>query len=401
MTTVRDDPGVVARTPYRWLVLALSWAAFTMTSVDRSTWGPASLAVGNDLGVALTGLGVFATSYYIGYVVSNAGGGYLTDRLGARMVLSSTLFVSGGFMILFGETTSATFGIVFQACVGLFAGADYCAGVKLIADWFRPADRGVAMGIFMTATSLGTVIANAVVPTLVINSGWGISYHVFGAASMVIAVLCLLLLRTGPSEIAATIRLGELKPMLANRDLILLGLAGFGGLWGTYGFITWSNVLMTKGNGVAPVTAGIVVVVYAVVALVAKPLIGIASDLFGGRRKMLTIIVLACFVVTLALFGNAHSVTAFLWIAPFLGLSAYMYSPLMVALIPTLSGTRLAGSAAGATGALWQLGSTAVPVVVGAVFASTHSFLAAFLTLAAGPLAGALLMVPIREPEVV
>jgi MFS transporter, ACS family, glucarate transporter len=27
---------VVARRPYRWLVLALSWAAFTMTSVDRS-----------------------------------------------------------------------------------------------------------------------------------------------------------------------------------------------------------------------------------------------------------------------------------------------------------------------------------------------------------------------------
>jgi len=31
------------RTPttagYRWVVLAMCWAAFTMTSVDRSTWG--------------------------------------------------------------------------------------------------------------------------------------------------------------------------------------------------------------------------------------------------------------------------------------------------------------------------------------------------------------------------
>jgi nitrate/nitrite transporter NarK len=69
----------------------------------------------------------------------------------------------------------------------------------------------------------------------------------------------------------------------------------------------------------------------------------------------------------------------------------------MVALIPQLAGVRLAGTAAGVTNAFWQLGSTVVPVVLGVVFQSTHSFFAAFATLAAGPLLGMLLMIGMRE----
>jgi MFS transporter, ACS family, glucarate transporter len=96
---------------------------------------------------------------------------------------------------------------------------------------------------------------------------------------------------------------------------------------------------------------------------------------------------------------TARSLSAFLLAAPFLGIVAYVYSPLMVAMIPALSGEGLVGSAAGATNALWQLGSAIVPVVLGAVFAATHSFFAAFATLAAGPLIGALLMFAVSEPR--
>ncbi|WP_406314144.1 MFS transporter [Streptosporangium sp. NBC_01639] len=386
--------------PYRWVILLLCWASFTMTSVDRSTWGPASASIGEALGVSLAGLGVFATAYYIGYVVSNAGGGFLTDWLGARNILAGSLFVAGGFMVLFGSSPSAGVGIAFQALIGLFAGADYAAGVKLITVWFTSEGRGLAMGVFMTATSLGTVIANAVVPRLIQWQSWETSYHFFGAASMVLAVACLLLIRNGDAgaRSEAGPQKPDLRPLMGNRDLLLLGLAGFGGLWGTYGFITWSNTLMVKGNGIDPVTAGTVVVVFGIVAVVSKPLIGLVTDLIGKGRRIPTVVVLAFFVVTLLVFGSMTTATQFLIVAPFLGLGAYIYSPLMVAMIPDLSGQRLAGSAAGATNAVWQLGSVIVPVVIGAVFQTTGSFYAAFVTLAIGPLVGAILMFFVREP---
>jgi MFS transporter, ACS family, glucarate transporter len=154
---------------------------------------------------------------------------------------------------------------------------------------------------------------------------------------------------------------------------------------------------MVKAAHLSSVQAGFVVAVVGMSAVAAKPLVGVLTDRWGGRRKLPTILVLGAFVAALLLFGTARSLTAFVLAAPFLGIVAYVYSPLMVAMIPTLSGEGLVGSAAGATNALWQLGSAIVPIVLGAVFAATHSFFAAFATLAVGPLIGALLMLGVRE----
>lgn len=384
---------------YRWVILLLSWLAFTMTSVDRATWGPASLHVGESLGVAVAGLGVFATAYYIGYVVSNALGGLANDWFGPRWVLSATLFVAGALMIAFGESTSTGVGIALQAAIGLFAGADYSSGIKLIRRWFPTSGQATAIGVYMTATSLGTVVANAVVPTLIVEFSWRASYHVFGIASMVVAVACAVFVRGGPVGDERPDGLPDVRVLARNRDLVLVGIAGFGALWGTYGFITWSNALMIKGSGVDPVQAGFVVVVFGVAAIVSKPLIGLVSDLMGGRRKLLTLLVLAGFVVTLLAFGSASGPVAFFVIAPFLGVFAYVYSPLMIATVASLVDQRHVGSAAGASNAFWQLGSAVVPVAVGAVFQATGSFLAAFVSLAAGPLVAFLVMLAVRVPD--
>jgi sugar phosphate permease len=115
-------------------------------------------------------LGVFATSYCIGYVISNAFGGFSADRIGGRRILSISMLGADAFMLLFGATTSAALGITVQAIIGLFAGADYVAGIKLLASWFEPRELGMVMGVFTTATSLGTVIANAIVPSLIEKS---------------------------------------------------------------------------------------------------------------------------------------------------------------------------------------------------------------------------------------
>jgi MFS transporter, ACS family, glucarate transporter len=399
MSTTTTAATVRAGSPYRWVVLVMCWAAFTMTSVDRSTWGPASAAVSNSLGVPLAALGVFATGYYLGYLLSNAGGGFLVDRLGARWVLGFSGVGAGLFMMAFGSTSSIGTGLALQALVGLFAGVDFAAGLKVIATWFPVSELGLASGVFMTATSLGTVIANAVVPQLINAAGWGASYHVFGAVTVVIAALCVLFVRNGTAESTrGTRQRPELRQVLGNRDLLLLGLAGFGGLWGTYGFVTWSNTLMVKGVGIDPVQAGVVLVMFAAIAVVVKPAVGWATDRLGLGLRIPIVALLVYFAATLLVFGTLQSYAQFLWVAPLLGIGAYAYSPLTSALTPVLAGRASAGSAAGIVNAFWQLGSVIVPAVIGPVFVATGSFAAAFATLAAGPLFGAAVGWFIREP---
>lgn len=387
--------------PYRWVILLVSWAAFTMTSVDRSTWGPASASVGESLAVPLAALGIFATAYYIGYVLSNLGGGVLVDWLGGRLILGISGIGAGFFMLLFGSTTSFAVGLALQAAVGLLAGVDFAAGLKLISTWFPAEKRGFAAGVFMTATSLGTVIANAVVPRIIVSSGWGASYHFFGAVTMVIGIVCLLIVRNGDAAKGADQpkrELPDVRPLLRNRNLFLLGLAGFGGLWGTYGFVTWSNTLMVKGSGISPIDAGTVLVVFAAIAVFVKPAMGWICDKIGRGLRLPIVVILVFFSAMLVLFGSMNTYTGFLLVAPLLGIGAYAYAPLTAAMTPLLVGPRVAGSAAGAVNAFWQLGSVTVPLVIGIVYAATGSFLAAFAALAAGPLIGAVIAYFIREP---
>jgi nitrate/nitrite transporter NarK len=371
--------------------------------VDRSTWGPASASVGESLAVPLAALGTFATAYYIGYVLSNLGGGVLVDWLGGRLILGISGVGAGLCMFLFGSTTSFAMGLAVQAALGLMAGVDFAAGLKLISTWFPAEKRGFATGVFMTATSLGTVIANAVVPSIIINSGWSTSYHFFGSVTLTIGVICLLIVRNGTKVQGAerTVReLPDVRPLLHNRNLLLLGLAGFGGLWGTYGFVTWSNTLMVKGSGISPVDAGIVLVVFASIAVFVKPVMGWICDKIGRGLRLPIVVILVLFSATLILFGSMNTFVGFLLVAPLLGIGAYAYAPLTAAMTPLLVGLKIAGSAAGAVNAFWQLGSVTVPLVVGIVYSATGSFLAAFGTLAAGPLIGAVIAFFIHEPAI-
>lgn len=395
--------GEVKLSSYRWVVLMAAWLSFTLTSVDRSTWGPASIFVGESLGVPLASLGVFATAYYIGYVVSNAFSGFLSDAVGGRLVLTISLLGAGIGMFFFGSTESAVLGITIQAMVGFFAGADYSAGIRLITSWFRPKELGLAMGVFTTATSLGTAIANLVVPALIARSGWETSYHTFGAISVVVAVAVFFMVRPGPLLDSKALDKGSSKKpaigsLAKNRDFLLTCLAGLGAFWGLYGFVTWSNALMIRGHEIDPVIAGYVVAIFSLCAIISKPVIGWISDkFFGGGRKGPAMLLFGMFALTLILFGNLTTSTAFLIAAPLLGISAYGWSPLLVSLVPRLVDGSVTGGASGLANATWQLGSVFAPMAVGAIFAASGSFQAAFYTLAGGPLVAILVLMFVRE----
>jgi nitrate/nitrite transporter NarK len=66
-------------------------------------------------------------------------------------------------------------------------------------------------------------------------------------------------------------------------------------------------------------------------------------------------------------------------------------------MVAEIAGAKLVGSATGMTNAFWQLGNVIVPLVVGVVYQSTHSFGTAFVALAAGPLFATLVMFAVRE----
>jgi len=385
---------------YRWVVLAVVWAAFLLSYVDRVAWSSVAAPVGQSLGLSVSMLGAFVTAFYIGYVIANIIGGILTDVVGGRTMLTLALVPLGIFTFFFGNAHSLWTGIVIQFAMGLAAGADYSAGMKIIAAWFSK-DRGRAMGIYTTATSLAVVLTNATVPTISQWYGWQNAFRLLGVITFACAIVAWLILRDVPSGAPAQqrIRVADIVALLRSRNLVLLAIAGMGGLWATVGFGAWSNALMTRQYGISPVVAGSIAASFGVGAVIAKPVLGWLSDVQSNARKRISILCLSAFAVMLVIFGQCSTVTQFYLIAPVLGAVAFGYTPVLMAQVSDASGRNSAGAGAGLTNAIWQSGSAMSPLVVGYFYAQTHSFAVALLTLAAGPLVAvaALTMLPSRS----
>ncbi|GAB3626198.1 D-galactonate transporter [Pandoraea terrae] len=372
--------------PFRWVALFIVWAAFLLSYVDRVAWSTVAAPVGASLGIKVSLLGAFVTAFYAGYVIANIIGGMLTDYLGGRATMTLALLPLGVFTFGFGQTTSLTMGIVIQLAMGFAAGADYSAGMKVIPAWFTR-DRGRAMGIYTTATSLAVVLANAIVPSLSAKYGWSSAFHMLGAVTFAWGIVSLLFLKNRPGGERAPAKNSakEMLGLLRNRNLIFLSLAGCGGLWATVGFGAWGNALMTRQYGISPVVAGSIIASFGIGAVIAKPTLGWISDLPGMSRRLMSILCLLAFAVMLVIFGMCSTTTQFYIVAPVLGAFSYGYLPVLMAQISDASGKRLAGASAGWTNAIWQMGSAVSPLAVGNVYGGTHSVVLALLTLAVGP----------------
>ena len=150
-------------------VLFVVWSAFLLSFVDRLTWPPIIPLASRDLGISAAQAGGYMTAFYIGYVMTQLPGGYLTDRFGYRKVLLTSFLVMGTFTAAMGLVENYAAGFLLRILAGMGSGAVFSAGVRAIFDWFRQNSRATAMGFFMTASSLGPRRIRGEVP---VRFGW-------------------------------------------------------------------------------------------------------------------------------------------------------------------------------------------------------------------------------------
>jgi MFS family permease len=119
-------------------------------------------AYATDRGLGPRGVGLLFASYWVARLAASLGSGRASDRLGRRRVLLPALGGSSVAALL----VAAPLGPVALAAgtIGLGASAGACAPacVGLIADHVRPADRGIAMGLFEASCGLSMLLAGLV-----------------------------------------------------------------------------------------------------------------------------------------------------------------------------------------------------------------------------------------------
>ncbi|MDN7177098.1 MFS transporter [Caballeronia sp. SEWSISQ10-4 2] len=386
---------------YRWVVLGIAWLAMFMTFVDRLAWANVAASASTSLHLPVAALGGFVTAFYVGYVAANAATGIITDRVGPRITLPCALLALGILTYCFSMTTSVAAGVVIQCLMGLAAGVDYAAVVKLIASWFAVRQRARAVGIVFTSISVAVIATNTGIPVELLHTSWVAIYKVLGVTTAASSLACFVFLRNSPESAGAfrgnRIPVRSFVLLLRDKNYWLTTLAGFGACWGGLGFMFWTNALMQKGLGFSPVQSGLVGTVFGIASVVGSPLIGILSDWLGRPRKWITSAVILTIAASLLVFGRLTALVPMQMVAAILGIAAFGWGALVATIITEIVGIELAGGAIGLSNAAQQLGGVLMPLAVGMVFQSTGSFHLAFVTLAAGPLLGGIAVLALRE----
>ena len=394
------------------LILVSVWLTFLISFVMRLSWASLMPIVNEALNFTPQMGTAYLSAFYMGYAIMVLPGGILADKIGYRYTILVSLLAMAVTTALMSTIDNYTYGWVLRFLLGIVSGPIQASCLSAIGDYFGPNQRGAAVGIFMSCTSLGVATVNLYAPYVATNYGWQNAFLLTALLPVIIFILSYFTVRKPSAEILAqreaephveAVPVGD-KPsikenlihVLKNRNICCLAFAGFFATGATWAVAQWSNLYMVKQLGVNAIYAGHVMSVFGLAALIAKPTIGILSDILPIKKNHLTAIVMFLFGPALILFASTTNPDMLFITGPILGIGAFMHSALTNALVVQSAEPHLRGTTAGFVNLFNQIGVMLAPMILGSMLTATGSYKSALMTLAIAPVIGAVALFFVR-----
>ncbi|HEY3800571.1 MAG TPA: MFS transporter [Caulobacteraceae bacterium] len=225
MTIERHEPSAG-----RFGALALVTGAGLVNYIDRVTLSVAGPTMAHELHLSATELGLLLSAFLWAYAAAQAPVGALTDRLGPRPLLGAAMALWSAAQMAMGLATGLPQLIGARLALGLGEAPQWPVGARVVRAWFPAAQRGWAMGVVNTASTLAPALAPPVVTVLMLTVGWRGAFLATGAGGLVAAGLWLALYRDRAESAEVAAPRTPLRRLLAQPPLwaMTLGNAGSG-----------------------------------------------------------------------------------------------------------------------------------------------------------------------------
>ena len=268
----------------RFFYLFLLCLLAVITYLDRVCISVAGPRMQEALHLGPDQWGWVGTVFLLGYAIFEIPGGHLGDRLGARRVLTQIVLWWSVFTAATGIVTGypMLLGVRFLFGAGE-AGAFPNASVA-ISNWFAPATRGRAFGIFTMCSQLGGALSPLLVLPIQQAFGWRMSFYVFGCLGALWSVVWFWQFRDYPAgpQPPKQPRRAAWRPLLRSPDLwAIMGLT-FGYVYSMSFYQTWIHTYLIKGRGFSEQALSLSALPYAFGAF-ANVLGGLSCDCLAPR----------------------------------------------------------------------------------------------------------------------
>ncbi len=297
--------------------------------------------------------------------------GSLTDRFGGRKMFTFILLISIPAVLLVAFAGSiGNYALLIAAGTYLgVAGTIFAIGIPFSSAWYEPKRRGFATGVFGMGM-IGTAVSAFVTPRLLRTIGYFETHLLVAGIMLVMAVLVWFFMRESPEwvpnrEPFIPKVFGTLKLAITWQMSFLYGIV-FGGFVAFSTFLP-KYLLTIYPDDVEPVGAGTRTALFAVAAVVARPIGGVLADIFGP--KIISLISLAG-IVTLAYVVGQQPAEGILTGVTFIAMASAMGLGMgaVFAWIGPSTPKEKVGAVSGIVAAAGGLGGYFPPLVMGATY---------------------------------
>lgn len=377
---------------WAWIVLGTCFINLFINYSIRLGYSVVLPEMIGELGFNRTAGGTIFNAYFLSYVSLTPFAGYLTDRIGARRVITACAGILGVGVFLMGSVTSFWMACLCFAIAGLGSTGMWTPVITVVQRWFSPDRRGLALGILSTGYGLGFATMGVAVPFIVNQLNWRYAWYFLGAGALMMIAVNGILLRSDPESVGCEpwerkkTKRAQAPPtgpehdgtrvlpeLFRNRTFWIVGLSYLAISYSLYGLTTFMVDYATSQLGLPLERAGLLATVHGTCQVVGVLTILPMSD-YLGRKKILT---LSNGLVTAGLIGIMLSGNSWGLLFLFVGILAMCFGatfPMYGACAGDFFPRNIMGTVIGAWTPFYGLGAMSAHWVTGILRDSTGTY---------------------------
>ena len=242
-----------------------------------------------DFNLNINTLGLITTSFLIGVGLFQVPAGILVAKFGPKRLSIIGILLSSGMALISGFSQDELQITLSRFVVGVGMAFFFGASVTLISNQLGKGNEGLGVGLLNSGHAIGALLGIFGWVALSEFIGWRLSIIIGGIIGFAIIIIMRIGLLEEDNKRDFKIKSNELKDVLFNKSLIILGITLLGYQTGAGLTLTFIVLYLIEEIHINPIVAGLLGSLSLIIGIIISPISGKLYDRFKNAKKLLFI----------------------------------------------------------------------------------------------------------------
>jgi sugar phosphate permease len=228
-----------------------------------------------DLNISFTQGGSISAITLFVYALMQIPAGFIADRYGLKKIFFLGVLGTTILSLLFGFVTELWQALLIQGMSGVFRAFLFAPGLALLASWFPPERRAMAMALSLVGLFSGQLIISLTGPVFVKYFNWRFPFIFFALIGILSSFIYLIFSKPSPyNKPSHRVRLEEVFDLFRHRFMWICAVIQYVRLAVMQGITFWLPSLLIDEKGLSLQVTGYLIAL--------RSILTVPSILFGG-----------------------------------------------------------------------------------------------------------------------